>query len=59
MKAQVDKSKLTKNQIAMAWERITLYVGKSKNGAKPCGFSATELSALSERKGALAAALEG
>jgi hypothetical protein len=58
MKAQVDKSKLTKNQIAMAWERITMYVGKSKKGAKPCGFSATELSALSEREDALAAELQ-
>jgi len=58
-KVQADKCKLTKGQIAMAWERITMYVGKSKNDAKPCGFSAAELSALSERKDALAAELEG
>jgi hypothetical protein len=59
MKLQVAKCGMTEGQIAMAWERIELYLQYSQNDGSPRGFSGPELSALGERKSALAAALKG
>jgi len=53
LKLQADQCKMPAEQIAMAWERIQLYLERGPGR----GFSNTELAALSERKDALAAAL--
>ena len=50
---------MTKEQIAMAWERIELYLDKVTANSSPLGFSPIELKALAERKAALTAAVGG
>ncbi len=57
LKIQVEKCGMTEGQIAMAWERIELYLQRLKHNQEPSGFSSTELKALAERKDALATAV--
>jgi hypothetical protein len=59
MKIQVDQCHMTEKQIAMAWERIELYLARADGKSTPLGFSEAEIKALSERKDALKAALKG
>jgi hypothetical protein len=59
MKLQVEKSGLTEKQIAVAWERIELYLQKSKHSPNPNGFSPSEQEALAGSRPALEAALAG
>ena len=54
-----EKCGMTTRQIAMAWERIELYLARADGKSTPLGFSETEIKALSERKDALKAALKG
>ncbi len=61
-KALASQSKnagMPEGQIAMAWERIELYLTKLKHSPTPSGFSSAELQALGDRKSALEAALAG
>lgn len=54
---QLDASDLTEDQLAIAIDRVTLYLAAVKQNTKPEGFSPIELTALAARKDALAAAL--
>lgn len=55
--SQSKKCGMPEGQIAMAWERVELYMSKLAYSPTPNGFGATELQALGERKDALEAAL--
>jgi hypothetical protein len=59
IKIQTDASGLTERQLAVAWERVGLYLARSTSNYSPPGFSAIELKALAENKDALKAAVAG
>lgn len=55
--ARTKDSGLTEDQMAIAIDRITLYLAAVKRGSDPSGFTDVELQALATHKDALAAAL--
>ena len=57
--ARIDANGLTEDQIAIAIDRIVLYLAAMKQNQTPMGFTEAEIKALDAHRDALAAALGG